>query len=161
PAPRPLVPVLLGLAIAVASPAEACTRLVYLGADDTVITARSMDWKDDITTNLWILPRGMERSGEVGPDSIRWTAKYGSVVASGSDVSTTDGVNEVGLSANLLWLVESQYPKFDHTRPGLTIAAWAQYVLDNFATVQEAVDALQREPFTVVTDDIPGEARLA
>lgn len=144
-----------------AQTAEACTRLVYLGANEQVITARSMDWKVDVATNLWILPRGIARSGEAGPNSIKWTAKYGSVVATGYDISTTDGVNEAGLNANLLWLVESEYPKFDQTKPGLTIAAWAQYALDNFATVAEAVAALEKEPFTVVTDAVPGEQRLA
>lgn len=141
--------------------AEACTRLVYLGPNGNVITARSMDWKSDVATNLYILPRGMARSGEAGPNSIAWTAKYGSVVATGYDVSTTDGVNEAGLNVNLLWLVESEYPHFDkQSRPGLTIAAWGQYVLDNFATVKEAVDALEKEPFTIVTDNVPGENRL-
>src|SRR5256885_8538398 len=87
-----------------------CTRLVYLGANGQVVTARSMDWKSDIVSNLWVLPRGMERSGKAGPNSLRWTSRYGSVVTSGYDVSTTDGVNEAGLNANLLWLVGSQYP---------------------------------------------------
>ncbi|MCS3740401.1 choloylglycine hydrolase [Rhizobium sp. BK661] len=141
--------------------AEACTRLVYLGPDGNIITARSMDWKSDVATNLWVLPRGIERNGEAGPNSIKWTAKYGSVVATGYDVSTTDGVNEAGLNVNLLWLVESEYPKFDKdSKPGLTIAAWGQYVLDNFASVDEAVAALEKEPFTVVTDNVPGENRL-
>lgn len=141
--------------------ADACTRAVYLGANGNVITARSMDWKSDILSNMWILPRGIARSGEAGPNSIKWTSKYGSVVVSGYDVSTTDGVNEKGLEANLLWLVESEYPHFDaKSKPGLTIAAWAQYMLDNFATVDEAVTALQKEPFTIVTDNVPGEDRL-
>jgi len=144
-----------------ATPAHACTRFVYHGAGDEVITARSMDWKTDIGTNLWVFPRGMKRSGEAGPASIHWTSKYGSVTASGYDISTTDGMNEAGLVANLLWLVESAYPKYDGTSPSLSISAWAQYVLDNFATVQEAVDALAKEPFTLVTDKVPGEDRLA
>ncbi|WP_315745525.1 MULTISPECIES: linear amide C-N hydrolase [unclassified Bradyrhizobium] len=141
--------------------ADACTRLVYLGADDQVITARSMDWKRDIGTNLWIFPRGMKRSGEAGPNSLQWTSRYGSVIASAYDISTTDGMNEAGLVANVLWLVESSYPKYDGAKPGLSIAAWTQYVLDNFATVEEAVDALAKEPFTIVTDMVPGEDRLA
>jgi choloylglycine hydrolase len=140
--------------------AEACTRVVYLGPSDNIITARSMDWKNDVATNLWVLPRGIERTGETGPNSIKWKAKYGSVVATGYDVSTTDGINEMGLNANLLWLAESEYPVLDKNKPGLTIAAWAQYVLDNFATVAEAVEALEKEPFTVVTDNVPGENRL-
>ena len=153
---------LLGISgITAASSALACTRLVFHGVDGQVVTARSMDWKSDIVSNLWVLPRGMKRTGQTGAHTIQWTSKYGSVITSGYDISTTDGVNEAGLNANLLWLVESQYPAFDaNSKPGLTIAAWAQYVLDNFATVQEAVDALKDQPFTIVSDNVPGENRL-
>jgi penicillin V acylase-like amidase (Ntn superfamily) len=141
--------------------AVACTRAVYLGDNGDVITARSMDWKVDVLTNLWIFPRGMQRSGQAGPNSLHWTSKYGSVIATGYEVSTTDGMNEKGLVANVLWLVESQYPKYDASKPGLAISIWAQYLLDNFATVQEAVDTLAAEPFTVVTASVPGEERIA
>lgn len=141
--------------------ALACTRVVYLGPDGNIVTARSMDWKVDVATNLWIFPRGMARTGEAGPNTLKWTSRYGSVIATGYDISTTDGVNEAGLAANVLWLVESQYPKFDGSKPGLTIAAWAQYVLDRFGSVREAVEALRQEPFTPVTDNVPGEDRLA
>ena len=101
----------------------------------------------DVATNLWIFPRGMPRTGGAGPNSVKWTSsRYGSVVATGYDLSTTDGLNEAGLSANVLWLVESQYPAFDgRGKLGLTIAAWAQYALDNFATVKEAVDHLRQQ----------------
>ena len=158
----PLLATALAVAVA-ACPGAAwpCTRIVYLGRDGDVVTARSMDWTNDIATNLWIFPKGMRRTGEAGARSLAWTSRYGSVIASGYDVSTTDGLNEAGLAANLLWLVESQYPRPDPAKPGLSIAAWAQYVLDNFATVQEAVDALRQEPFTLVTDRVPGETRLA
>jgi len=149
------------LATLTAAPAaSACTRAVYLGADGDVITGRSMDWKSDVATNLWIFPRGMQRSGQGGPNTPHWTSKYGSVTASGYDVSTTDGVNEAGLSAQLLWLVESQYPAPRRDKPALSIALWAQYVLDNYATVAEAVAALEKEPFYIVTDNVPGENRL-
>lgn len=140
---------------------HACTRLVYLGDNQDVITARSMDWKTDVATNLWVFPNGMRRSGEVGQNSIKWVSKYGSVVASGYDIATTDGVNEAGLAANLLWLAESEYPAPNSAKPGLTIAAWAQYALDNYGTVAEAVDALKNEPFTLVTSMVPGDSRLA
>lgn len=139
----------------------ACTRFVYHGAGDQVITARSMDWKVDVGTNLWVFPRGMARNGAAGPNSVTWTSKYGSVIASGYDVATTDGMNEAGLVANVLWLVESKYPAYDGKTPGLAISAWAQYALDNFATVAEAVAALEKEPFTLVTANVPGEDRLA
>ncbi len=140
----------------------ACTRVVYLGENE-IMTARSMDWKSDVGTNLWILPNNVKRTGLAGPSSVSWTAKYGSVVATGYDISTTDGVNEKGLNANLLWLVESEYPdvKANSKKPRLSISLWAQYVLDNYATVAEAVNALEKEPFIVVSDQVPGENRLA
>ncbi|OAT34813.1 linear amide C-N hydrolase [Proteus myxofaciens] len=141
--------------------ADACTRLVYLGDNDQIMTARSMDWKYDIGTNLWIFPQGMERSGEAGDNSVKWVSKYGSVIASGYDISTTDGMNEKGLVANLLWLAESDYPKYTKEKPAISISAWAQYVLDNFATVDEAIKALESEPFIVITDKVPGQDRMA
>lgn len=141
--------------------AHACTRVVYKGPGNLILTARSMDWKEDILTNLWIFPRGMQRSGETGPNSVKWASKYGSVIASGYDISTTDGMNEKGLVANVLWLVESEYPPYNGGGPGLAISLWVQYVLDNFATVAETVEALRQEKFTVVTDKVPGMGRLA
>ena len=101
---RSLAAALVAASLLAAPLAQACTRLVYQGLDEQILTARSMDWKEDIETNLWIFPRGMERSGEAGPNSLRWTSKYGSVIASGYDISTTDGLNEAGLSAGVLWL---------------------------------------------------------
>lgn len=140
---------------------HACTRAVFLGDNDRIITGRSMDWKVDVGTNLWILPKGIHQHGGAGPNSIEWTSKYGSVIASGFDIATTDGVNEKGLVANMLWLVESEYPTPTDDKKLLSISAWAQYVLDNFATVEEAVNALAKEEFIVVTDNVPGEDRKA
>ncbi len=136
----------------------ACTRVVYKGPNSTVITARSMDFSIEIPANLWIFPRGMERKGEVGANSIEWVSKYGSLAVSSWDIATSDGMNEKGLSANLLWLTESEYPAFDKTgdRKGMSISLWAQYVLDNFASVEEAVRALEKEEFAIVSDFIPG-----
>ena len=140
---------------------NACTRIVYQGPDGTIITARSMDWNEDIMSNIWIFPRGMERNGEVGPNSITWKSKYGSVITSAYDFSSSDGMNEKGLVANLLWLTEAEYPAYDGTQPGLSVAAWVQYVLDNFQTVEEVVNELGKERFTVVTAEMPGSGRLA
>ncbi|RKS87615.1 choloylglycine hydrolase [Orbus hercynius] len=152
---------ILSALIGLAPLSQACTRIVYLGEDQQIITARSMDWKDEIATNLWIFPRGMARDGVVGPHSLSWTSKYGSVIASGYDVSTTDGVNEKGLVANLLWLAESQYPNEITNNNGLSVSIWAQYMLDNFATVAEAVESLEHTPLSVLTDNVPGQTRLA
>ena len=140
---------------------EACTRVVYQGKDNTVLTARSMDWKEDTRSNLWIFPRGMKRNGEIGKNPLEWTSKYGSVVASAYDICSTDGMNEKGLVANLLGLAESEYPQWDGKKPGLSIAAWVQYILDNFATVDEAVSYVEKGTFEVVSDMMPDGTRMA
>ncbi|MDR2040049.1 MAG: linear amide C-N hydrolase [Bacteroidales bacterium] len=140
---------------------NACTRVVYQGPNDLIITARSMDWKEDCKSNIWIFPRGMERSGEVGKNPFRWVSKYGSVVTSAYEISSTDGMNEKGLVANLLWLAESEYPQWDNKKPGLSIAVWVQYMLDNFSTVAEAVVDMEKGKFDVVSDMMPDGSRMA
>jgi len=140
--------------------AEACTRGVFIGDNDTVITLRSMDWQNDIGSNIWVMPRGIERTGAAGPDSIVWTSKYGSVIASAFDAATADGMNERGLVANLLYLSESIYPNSPpepDSKP-MSISAWTQYVLDQFATVDEAVAAMKRENFYVIPVESPDGA---
>jgi choloylglycine hydrolase len=144
-----------------AAPLHACSRAVYLGPENTVITVRSMDWATPIGSNLWIFPRGMSRNGAAGPKSIAWKSKYGSVVTTAFDAASADGINEKGFVVNLLYLAESKYPTPgpNDKRLPISIAAWAQYVLDNFATVDEAVAALRAEPFYVVEVMTPdGEA---
>jgi len=141
---------------------EACTRVVYKGPNNMVLTGRTMDFSLDIPANLWLFPRGMNRNGEVGEMSVKWTSKYGSVMASSWDIATPDGMNEKGLVANMLWLLDSKYPEFNPkgSVKGIAISLWAQYILDNFATVKEAVDALRSEPFAVVSDYIPGTKKF-
>lgn len=141
--------------------ANACTRVVYQGDNKMIITGRTMDWKEDPHSNLWIFPRGMERNGEVGKDPMRWKSKYGSVITSAYDISSTDGMNEKGLVANLLWLAESSYPQWNGGKPSLSIAAWVQYMLDNFATVDEAVAEVEKNAFDVVSDMMPDGTRMA
>lgn len=145
----------LGFSLAAWQTIEACTRVVYIGTDGIVITGRSMDWVEDISSNLWAFPRGIKRDGAAGPNSASWVAKYGSVVVSGYESATADGMNEAGLVANLLYLAESDYGKPDPARPVISISTWAQYALDNFATVAEAVDALAKEPFVVIASKLP------
>ncbi len=138
--------------------AEACTRIVYKGPNGTIITARSMDFSMEIPANLWQFPRGMKREGQTGTNTIGWTSKYGSIVVSSWDIAVSDGLNEKGLNANMLWLNNSKYPQFekDGKKKGLAVSLWAQYALDNFATVKEAVEQFKKEEFVIVTDFIPG-----
>lgn len=152
---------LFTLSIFTAEQICACTRVVYHGNDGVVLTGRTMDWRDNLMSNMWIFPRGMERDGAVGENPMRWRSKYGSVITSAYNICTTDGMNERGLSVNLLWLSESVYPKWDGKGDAMAITVWPQYLLDNCATVEEAVALMQSGEFIVVSDMMPDGSRYA
>ncbi len=134
-----------------ATPVEACTRALYIAKDGTVIVGRSMDWGEDMMSNMWVLPRGMKRDGRGGENTISWESKYGSLIVSAYDIGTSEGMNEKGLVVNELALVESNYGKPPAGSKVISLSTWPQYVLDNFATVAEAVADLRKEQFHVQT----------
>ncbi|NNE45439.1 MAG: linear amide C-N hydrolase [Deltaproteobacteria bacterium] len=106
-----------------------------------VLVGRNMDWTAKMGTKLYVMPKGIKRQGMTEANPLKWTSKYGSIVASVWDCATADGMNEAGLSVNLLYLAESKYGDRDTARPGLSVSLWTQYYLDNFATVADAVKA--------------------
>ena len=114
-----------------------------------------MDWKLPIVSNLWAFPRGMTRDGAAGPRSAEWSARYGSVIVSGYEIATTDGLNEAGLMANLLWEVEATYPGDDGVTPRVSLSVFAQYLLDRYATVAEAVEDLRENSILVAGGEVP------
>jgi penicillin V acylase-like amidase (Ntn superfamily) len=136
--------------------ADACTRIVYNGDGNAFFVGRSMDWMEETGTDLWAFPAGMKRDGGVGEGSITWTSKYASIAAGFYNVASVDGINEAGLAGNVLYLAESDYGDAKASgKPLISVGAWMQYVLDNYATVQEAVDALGKEPFAIVAPVLP------
>lgn len=135
---------------------EACSRLLYETGNGTYIVGRSMDWNDSTAkTSLWVFARGMSRDGG-GPRPIKWTSKYGSVVASFYDAATADGLNEKGLAGNALYLAESDYgDAASADKPTISVGAWLQFFLDNYASVEEAVKAMQEPPFVIAAPVLP------
>lgn len=54
-----------------------------------------------------------------------------------------------------LW-VDDQGPV--RGKPTISVSAWLQYLLDNYGTVAEALEALQSDPFTVIIANAPNGA---
>ena len=147
------------LTAAMAAPfaADACSRAVYFGKDGQTVTGRTMDWFiSDMDTNLWMYPRGLQRNAGTKTPLV-WKSQYGSIVTTIYEGAAADGMNEKGLVANLLYLPESKYPADDPNdkRPTLPNSAWVQYVLDNYATVAEAVANIRKEEFRIVAIKAP------
>ncbi len=147
------------------SAVDACTRAVFQGAGDTVVTGRTLDWAEDASTDMWIFPRGLSRDGAPGAEkNVTWTSKYGSVSFSFYGAAIIDGMNEKGLVANALYLAEADYGQVDD-RPVLSVMALNQYVLDNYATVAEAVRGMESDEIRIsapiLPDGSPASAHLS
>ncbi len=136
--------------------ANACSRVLAETGNGSFITARSMDWVDpNLTSDLWIFPQGMERNGGGSDNELTWTSKYGSVITSFYGTASADGMNEKGLVGGMQYLSHSDYGDPAKTgKPTISIGAWLQYFLDNYATVAEAVAAMQDPPFTIVSKPV-------
>ncbi len=141
-----------------------CTRILWSTGGEPgqgiVLVGRSMDWHNDTATDLWALPAGVEHH-EAGENTLDWTSRYGSVVASMYGEFTVDGLNTAGLVANGLYLSEADYGPRDLSRPGLGLPVVVQYLLDNFATVAEVVSFFESTRVQIVPVLIGGEPGTA
>ena len=90
-----------------------------------------------------------------------WTSKYGSVVITAYDVGTADGINEKGLAGHLLYLPETSVGPRDDSVPGLSMSMWVQYYLDQFATVSEAVQSFETQPYQLQMAVEPSSMKAA
>lgn len=118
-----------------------CTRVFWNDNGVAMVVARTLDWETSDVPRLWVIPRGTGRSGVAGPGSVEWTTKYGSVTMQGWGAATTEGINEEGFSARVLYLEATEWEPPDQ-RPVLANLLWTQYAVDNFATVEEALRGL-------------------
>lgn len=123
-----------------------CTRVLWNDNGLAVLSGRTMDWPESTLPRLTIFPRGRERDGglvagtrAVAGEPLRWTSEHGSVIVSIYGIGTVDGINERGLAVHALYLRETSLGEREPSRPGLHMGMWAQYLLDNAATVAEAL----------------------
>jgi len=136
--------------VSVPSGADAGTRLLFKGEGDVVITGRTMDSCQEVGSNVWIFPRGIERDGGCGPESLKWTSQFGSIVLSVNDEMTVDGMNERGLVVNGIALPDVSFGQPDGVRSLVCSSIWAQWILDSFGSVRDAVSALESANFFLV-----------
>lgn len=133
----------------------ACSRVYWNDNGQANVVARTMDLYMSDEAEFVITPQGIERKGETGDgNTASWTSQYGSAAVTAFGIAATDGLNEAGLAANLLYLTGSKYAERDESLPGLSNVMLAQYVLDNFATVDEVVDGL--DAVQVVATEVAG-----
>lgn len=147
------------LTLLTVSAAYPCSRVLWAPKDGMVFVGRTNDWTGKVDSTFRLFPRGIDRVGAVAENPHRWTSKYGSVVLTGYDMGTHEGINEKGLSVHVLYLAEvCDFGKRDPKREGIGIMQWSQYYLDNFATVAEAVEAHKTIQFQIEPLVLPNGA---
>ena len=115
-----------------------------------MFVGRTQDWTEKADSSFRVYPRGIQRVGAVAENPHTWTSKYGSLVITGYDLASHEGVNEKGLAAHLLYLAEeSAFGDRDPAREAISTMQWVQYYLDNYATVAEAVAAQKAFAFQI------------
>jgi penicillin V acylase-like amidase (Ntn superfamily) len=149
--------------------ANTCTRVLWNDNKLAVVVGRTMDWPESTEPILTVFPRGMKRDGGLlGSNTVvkenpaRWTSKYGSVVTTTYGLGTADGLNEKGLGMHMLYLTATDFGSRDRSKAGVQAGLWGQYLLDNAATVKEAIALMkQSQPIMVSLDGIKSTVHLA
>ena len=134
-----------------------CTRVLWNDNSVGVLTGRTADWfkapdpKGASDPKLHVMPRGLRKSGAmdgkvvvVSQNPAKWTSRYGSVVVGNYNTVVVDGMNEKGLAAHALALDVTNYGTRDVSRQGINMTLVVPYILDNAATVAEALALLPR-----------------
>jgi len=140
-----------------------CSRILWCPTGQPVLVGRNWDWTDVVVTELYTMPKGVKRQGMTPTNPLQWKAKYANVAAVAWESVTAGGMNEAGLSVNLLYLAETEFGDRDDALPGVCVSTWAQYYLDSFATVAEAVEAassIQVVPFKIIHKGVEGDATV-
>ncbi len=123
---------------------DACSRIFWNSNGKAMLVARNMDLQDYPV--IYVMPAGIKRTGgNYLRNPARWTSKYGSVVTAfwGGVDFCDEGINTQGLAFHYLFLDGSEYEARD-SRPGVDAGIYGQYLLDNAATVAEALDLMNR-----------------
>ena len=132
--------------ISLASSTDACSRILWNDNGLAVVSSRTMDWPESTEPKLVVFPRGVQQNGSelagstvVPENPAIWKSKYGSIVTSVYGIGTVDGLNEKGLAVHGLYLTATDYGKRNPKLPGVHAGLWAQYLLDNADSVEEAL----------------------
>jgi choloylglycine hydrolase len=159
---RPITGILgvLFFALSLPQSASACTRILWNSNDVAVVASRTMDWPESTEPIITVFPRGLPHDGGlIGPVRIVndnpkvWTSKYGSIGVTVYGLGTADGLNERGFAGHMLYLNAAGFGPRDPSKPAVHAGLWLQYLLDNAASVDEALALLENIQI------VPAEAR--
>ena len=121
----------------------ACTEVRLKSKDNSVVVGRSMEFAQELNSNVIVQPKGQKRISKLpdGSNGKKWTAKYGVIYLDGFGLDiAVDGFNEVGLSVGELYFPgEAKFaepPKKKKSR-AISNLDLPLFILQNFATIEK------------------------
>lgn len=120
--------------------AEACTRMFWNSNGQVMLVARNLDLDLNDLPTFYVFPKGMNKNGGAITNPARWTSRYGSMVMGFQRhrYFCSEGINTSGLAYHYLYLTDTKYEDRDG-RPGVLMGRYGEYLLDNAATVSDAL----------------------
>ena len=123
-----------------------------IATTDTIVVGHNLDDYVTFPGMLIVNPRGVDKESLSWRDfrkgkkknalRLKWTSKFGSITYSIFGRELIDGgMNEAGLYIGEMTLMKTVYP-VDNTKPIFHTNFLMQYILDCFATVDEAIESL-------------------
>jgi choloylglycine hydrolase len=140
---KTVVAMLLCCILSVSVPGFACSLMMNTNNQGTFV-GRTTEWYSPIQTRAVIYPRNFAYHDDF--TGTAWTGKYGIVAfeQEGMDsAGATEGINEKGLTAHLLFQDDMRAPALTPGKPKVDFIGWARYVLSTSANVKEAVADLR------------------
>ena len=134
----------------ISNPAIACTDFRLTAKDGTILITRSLEFAEDLKSNLRSSPRGRAFTTTTadGKPGLVWKSKYGYLFLDGLNVDIAmDGMNEEGLTFEALYLpvfAEYQTIPAGHNQQALPYISLGDWILGNFKTVDEVRAALPK-----------------
>jgi penicillin V acylase-like amidase (Ntn superfamily) len=125
--------------------AKACSAFSFSDGAK-IFVAKNYDWIPFHGHGaVFINKRGVSKKAETlrTKNAAEWTSKYGSITFNqfGREFPVS-GMNEAGLSAELLQMPETVYIDETDPRPALNESQWLQYQLDNYGSLKEAIGGM-------------------
>jgi len=126
---------------------SACTGITIKSQDGSTIFARTLEFAQDIQSNIIVVPRGKEFVGTAPGDKPghRWKTRYGIVGTNAFDLPVTvDGLNEKGLHVGLFYFPGfARYQELPSDDADKALAPWelGTFLLGTCANVNEAIAA--------------------
>ncbi len=128
---------------------DGCTGIKLTAKDGSVVFARTLEFANNLHSEILLIPRGMDFQGMTndGSNGLKWTTKYACVGANfEGEPYLLDGLNEKGLAVGIFYFPGyADYQAIGSEDLNKTLNEWQlpNWILGNFETISEVKTALK------------------